>query len=106
MQALRLARRSRGLAAIVIIILTLGIGLTTAMFTLLNGVLLEPLPYHNSSRLVRFYGVWPNSSREGTSTPDFVDYRQATSFESIAAATNFTPFSENSGPSTFRRNRV
>jgi hypothetical protein len=90
MQALRLARRSRGLAAIVIIILTLGIGLTTAMFTMLNGVLLEPLPYHDPSRLVRFYGVWPNSSREGTSTPDFVDYRQATSFESIAAATNFT----------------
>jgi hypothetical protein len=73
MQALRLARRSCGLAAIVILILALGIGLTTAMFTLLNGVLLDPLPYRDESRLVRFYGVWPNSSREGTSTPDFVD---------------------------------
>jgi hypothetical protein len=73
MQALRLARRSCGLAAIVILILALGIGLTTAMFTLLNGVLLDPLPYRDASRLVRFYGVWPNSSREGTSTPDFVD---------------------------------
>lgn len=91
MQALRLARRARGLSAIVILILALGIGLTTAMFTLLNGVLLEPLPYRDASRLVRFYGVWPNSSREGTSTPDFADYRQATSFESLAAATNSTP---------------
>lgn len=97
MQALRLARRARGLAAIVIIILTLGIGLTTAMFTMLNGVLLEPLPYRDPSRLVRFYGVWPNSSREGTSTPDFVDYRQATSFESVAAATSFTPFFQTPG---------
>ena len=78
MQALRLARRARGLSAIVILILALGIGLTTAI-TLLNGVLLEPPPYRDPSQLVRFHGVWPDSSREGTSTPDFVDYRQAAS---------------------------
>ena len=97
MQSLRLARHARGLSAIVILILALGIGLTTAMFTLLHGVLLEPLPYHDPSRLVRFYGVWPNSSREGTSTPDFVDYRQAASFESLAAATRFTPLYQSPG---------
>ena len=97
MQSLRLARGARGLSAIVILILALGIGLTTAMFTLLNGVLLESLPYRDPSRLVRFYGVWPNSSREGTSTPDFADYLQAASFESLAAATKFTPLYQSPG---------
>jgi putative ABC transport system permease protein len=53
----RLLRRQPAFATIAILTLALGIGTTTAVFTVVNGVLLRPLPYHDPSRLVMlFYG--------------------------------------------------
>lgn len=50
--SLRMVRRNPGFAAIVILTLAMGIGMTTAMFSVVNGVLLKPLPYPDADRLV------------------------------------------------------
>jgi ABC-type lipoprotein release transport system permease subunit len=55
--AWRLLRRQPAFTGVAIVTLALGIGTTTAVFTIVNGVLLRPLPYRDPSRLVMlFYG--------------------------------------------------
>src|SRR5215213_2157059 len=55
--AVRQLRREPAFAVVAILTLALGIGTTTAVFTIVNGVLLQPLPYRDPSRLVMlFYG--------------------------------------------------
>src|SRR5262245_47890721 len=51
--ALSMMRRNKGFTAAALLTLTLGIGATTAVFSVIYGVLLRPLPYPNASRLVR-----------------------------------------------------
>lgn len=81
-----------GFAAIVVLVLGLGIGATTAVFSVVNGVLLKPLPYQNPDRLVL---LWAHmSATEVTkapwSGPDLMDFRdRGHSFDSIAAASGF-----------------
>jgi putative ABC transport system permease protein len=58
-QALRLFRRNPGFAATVVLTLALAIGLTSAMFSVVDGVLLRPLPYDRPSELVAARGVSP-----------------------------------------------
>src|SRR6184192_2434250 len=52
--ALRSLRRSRGVTLAAVLTLGLGMGASTAVFALLKRAVLDPLPYHESSRLVRF----------------------------------------------------
>src|SRR5436853_7852593 len=59
--ALRLFRKSRGFTAIVIISLALGIGANTAVFSIIYGALLRPLPYRNPDRLI---DILDSSTRE------------------------------------------
>ncbi len=69
-------------------ILTLGIGIAgiTSIFSVVNGVLLRPLPYPDADRLVMIWGRDPGSQdREFVSPPDAEDFRQRSSFESAAA---------------------
>ena len=78
-----------GFMVIVTIILALGIGATTAIFSVVNGLLLHPLPYHDDSRLVVLGQTNRKTSvtREGVSPANFLDWReQAHSFSGIAAA--------------------
>jgi hypothetical protein len=81
-----------GLILSVLAILAFGVGSATAIFSIVNGVLLTALPYRTPGNLVRVFGTWEHGSREGISPPDFVDYRQrSTSFENMAGASISTP---------------
>jgi hypothetical protein len=66
--ALRMLTRSPGFAVIVILTLALAIGATTSVFSIVRGLLLEPLPYPEAGRLVRFFGT-SHGSGSGTISP-------------------------------------
>jgi putative ABC transport system permease protein len=84
--AFRLIRRQPAFAALVIATLTLGIGASTAMFSVVDGVLLTPLPYGDPARLVWMYGAFRGSDAAAVSPPDFVDYRNRNEvFETLGA---------------------
>ena len=96
--ALRLLVRDRGFTAASVATLTLGIGMTAAIFSVVDRVLLRPMPYPDAGRLVM---VWETdrasgTSREPGSFPDFIDYQQRTrTLETIGA---FSPFDANLQP--------
>ena len=76
-----------GFLIIAVSTLALGIGATTAMFTVVNSVLLRPLPFPESERIVLIEGVAPRLGLTGgsTSVPDMADLQQQSqSFEQIA----------------------
>ena len=85
--AVRLFVRNPGFTAVVVLILALGIGANTAIFSLVNTVLLRPLPYPEPDRLVT---LWERNLKEGgkhlVSPADFFDLQKSTqSFEYLAA---------------------
>ncbi|HEY0970925.1 MAG TPA: ABC transporter permease [Gemmatimonadales bacterium] len=85
--ALRTLRRNIGFTAAAVLTLALGIGANAAIFGIVNGVLLRPLPYAEPDRLVMMWGTYPEFGRTSTSLPDFLDWREgAASFESMAAS--------------------
>ncbi len=85
--AFRTLRRSPLFSLIAILTLTLGIGATTAIFSVINGVLLRPLPYPDAERIVRVFEVSERGGRMNFSDPDFEDLRdQSHSFASLAQA--------------------
>jgi putative ABC transport system permease protein len=87
--ALRTIRRSPGFALAVVLTLALGIGANSAIFSVVHGVLLRPLPYGQPDQLVRIYGRYPEFGRTSTSLPDFQDWRsQSHSFQEMAARYN------------------
>jgi putative ABC transport system permease protein len=88
---LRVLRLNPGFTFIAVLTLALGIGANTAIFSLVYGILLRPLPYREPDRLVRLIQASPNLGLQtwGLSQADFAAYReQNTSFESFALFTN------------------
>src|SRR5450759_263999 len=88
--SLRSLARSPGFTAVVIAVLALGIGANTAIFTVIDSVLLRPLPFHDPGRLVkiwgRFTGIGIPDDRNWISAPEFKDFERLNrSFSHIAA---------------------
>lgn len=84
--ALRQLARSPSFAAMAILTLALGIGSTTAIFSIVNAVLLRPLPFPESDRLVEVAEVWQGRSGGEVSAGNYVDAKELTSsFSSIGA---------------------
>jgi hypothetical protein len=75
--ALRLLARNRSFAAAAILTLALGIGANTAVFSVVNGVLLRPAPFEDLDRLVLVWETDRNTSttHEPASVPDYLDFR-------------------------------
>jgi len=71
-------RSAPGFVGAVVLTLALGIGANTAIFSVVNGMLLQPLPYPDGERLVQVYNVYPKSGLDyaGTSIPDYLDRRE------------------------------
>jgi len=84
---LRLLRRSPGFAAVAIVTLALGVGANTAILSVVDAILLRPLPYADPSRLV----VLLHDGRNPVAPANYLDWKQRSrSFESMGAAENWS----------------
>lgn len=86
--ALRTLRKSPGFAIVATLALATGIGANTAIFSLVDAVRAQALPYKDPARLVQLWGnvMRDRVERRGNSYPDFLDWRaRAKSFEDVAA---------------------
>ena len=81
--AVRMMRKNLGFTTAAVLCLMLGIGATTGIFTVVNAVLLQPLPYAHPEQLIRIYTEFPTFPNGGlhrfwTSGPEFLDLRRDT----------------------------
>jgi putative ABC transport system permease protein len=82
---LRMLRHSPGFSAVVILTVALGIGMNTAVFSVVNAVLLRPLSFPHSDRLVWVTTINPRVRDEHVAAPDFLAWRDATSLDRLVA---------------------
>ena len=87
---LRQMHKSPGFTAVAVVTLALGIGATTAIFSVVYGVLLRPLPYSDPNRIVSVFEIQPNGQHNRLADPNFDDFRdQSRSFQAIAKYTAY-----------------
>ncbi len=86
--ALRMIRTSPGFTVIAVLTLALGIGANTAIFSFVDAVLLQPLPYPHPEQIVMVWEKPPGGERNGISTLNFLNWeRENTVFSALAAET-------------------
>jgi putative ABC transport system permease protein len=84
----RQLRKKPAFTAVAVLTLALGIGVTTAIFSLINGILLRPLPYHDPDHIVRMVQAYPEKGLDSwrMSPANFASYRDRSTVFSSAAA--------------------
>src|SRR5436305_12339509 len=101
--AFRMLLKYKGFTAVAVSALTLGIGANTAIFSLVSGVLLRPLPFPQADRIVYFQGQNPTAgiTDSNISIPDYLDWAQQTNVFSntgLYAAGNATLSADGTEP--------
>jgi predicted permease len=95
--AFRALRANPGFTLVAVLTLALGIGANTTIFSVVNGVLLQPLPYHAPERLFQLFES-RNGGRGNVSPPDYVDWRdQSDVFDGLATLNASSSFAVSSG---------
>src|ERR1035437_2798159 len=84
--AFRQLAKSPGFTVIALVTLALGIGLNTSMFSLMNQLVLQPLPYPAKNHLIRVYRTTPQSQNAGHSAPDYLDIARGSKEFAVFAA--------------------
>jgi putative ABC transport system permease protein len=88
--AFRMLRKSPGFAAVAVLTLALGIGANTAIFSLVDGIILRPLPYPRADRIVHLSWQSKNDLIPNLTTPEFKFFRDHnSSFSSLAAVRDY-----------------
>src|SRR6202008_4538601 len=83
---LRVLLKNPGFVAIAVLTLALGIGANTALFSVVNGVLLNPLPFPNPERLVAVYARTAEFQQSSITYPNFLDWQKDNrSFSALGA---------------------
>jgi len=107
--AARTLRRQPGFTLVAVLTLALGIGANSAIFGIVNGVLLRPLPYADADRVVMLWSHWTNWDRTWVSEPEIADYRSlATNLEHVSgySTTSFNLTSTSGEPVRLRAAQV
>ncbi|HEY6251708.1 MAG TPA: ABC transporter permease, partial [Candidatus Angelobacter sp.] len=90
---LRMLRRSPGFTAVAVLTLMLGIGANTAIFSVVNGILLNPFPYPHAEQIITLHESKPNFATGSVSYPNFRDWRTGNRSFSAMAITRSSAFS-------------
>lgn len=89
---LRILRKSPGFAIVAIVTLALGIGANTAVFSVVNAILISPLPFPQPQQLVSLYWSRQKAQQSSIPYPNFLDWQKDNSTFASMAAYNFTSF--------------
>src|SRR5271170_4324146 len=91
--AVRQFVKTPGLTLIVVITIALGVGANTALFSVVNGVLLNPLPYPQPEQLITLHESKPNFNTGSISYPNFLDWQKGNHTLSAMAVSRSYSFS-------------